>query len=113
MRTVVLDLKSNSLGDTISFIPCANFFIEKNEDNVLVKINKKLEPLFAESYPNIMFYNDGDNYDFLLPVEYDFNKPIQTGFANQLGFHDWKYIRPKIDLPKNNKPINKRYIDRK
>jgi len=110
MSTILLNLNSNSLGDTIAFMPCANEFIKVYEEKVIVKIKPFFQSLFKESYPNITYYQEGDEYDKEVKVDYDFNKNIQQGFAEQMGFHNWSYIRPKIDKPKGEKPINKKYI---
>ena len=110
MSTILLNLKSNSLGDTICFMPCANHFSEIYEEKVLIRIKPYFENFFKESYPNLSYYREGDNFDKEVFVDYDFNKPMQQGFAEQMGFFNWKYIRPKMDLPKNDNPFNKRYI---
>lgn len=110
MSTILLNLNSNSLGDTIAFMPCANEFIKLYGEKVLVKIKPFFQSLFKESYPDITYYEEGDGYDKEVKVNYDFSKPIQQGFAEQMGFHNWSYIRPKIDVPKGEKPINRKYI---
>ena len=53
MRTILIQLNSNSLGDTIAIMPCVEYFMSKNIDNVLVKSNPRYNSLFKESYPNI------------------------------------------------------------
>lgn len=111
MSTILINLTSNSLGDTISSIPCIDYFIRKNsEDMVYLKINPNYESLFNISYPNIVFYKEGITYDKKIDLTYNFNLPIQTGFAKQLGFQDWKYIRPKIDFEKKERPIKSKYV---
>ena len=58
MRTILIQLNSNSLGDTIAIMPCVEYFMSKNIDNVLVKSNPRYNSLFKESYPNIKFYEE-------------------------------------------------------
>jgi len=110
MSVILLSLDSNSIGDTICFIPCADKFTEVRHEKVIVKIKPFFQQFFKESYPNIKFYREGDVFDKELIIEYKFDKPMQQGFAEQMGFIEWDYIRPKIDLPKEPKPINKKYI---
>ena len=110
MKTILLNLDSNSIGDTICFMPCANYFLERYDEKVLVKINPSFHRFFLESYPNIEFYKDGSNYDKEIIIKYDFTKPMQTGFAEQMGFFKWEYIRPKIDKPTGKSPFNKKFI---
>ena len=110
MKTILIQLNSNSLGDTISFMPCVEEFISKNSNSVLVKINSIYESLFKDSYSNIKFYKDGNSYDEKIELKYDFNLPLQSGYAKQLGFSDWNYIRPKVDLNYKERPIKGKYV---
>lgn len=110
MKTILIDSVSNSLGDTIGLMPCVEHFINKTQDQILLKIPTNFHKLFTRSYPNIKFYQEGMSYDKSLKLIYDFNKPLQTGYANQLGFFDWNYVRPKIDSFKKDRPIKNKYI---
>jgi len=110
MSTVLIHLKSNSLGDTIAIMPCFEHYMLKNNDSVFVKSNPRYNSLFKESYPNIKFFEDGMYYDKKIELNYNFNLPLQTGFANQLGFFDWDYIKPKIDSIKKERPIKGKYV---
>lgn len=110
MRTILIQINSNSLGDTISVMPCIEYYMSKHIDNVLVKSNPRHNSLFKESYPNIKFFEEGMPYDKKIELNYNFNLPLQTGFAEQLGFFNWEYIRPKVDLPKKERPIKGKYV---
>jgi len=110
MKTILIDLKSNSLGDTIGSIPCVETFISKTSDNVIFKTNSRFNSLFTKSYPTIKFFEEGMSYDKKIDLEYNFNLPLQTGFANQLGFMDWEYIQPKVDIIEKPRPIKNKYV---
>jgi glycosyltransferase involved in cell wall biosynthesis len=73
MRTILIQLNSNSLGDTIAIMPCVEYFMSKNTDNVLVKSNPRYNSLFKESYPNIKFYiRDDGSTDNTIPLIKDY-----------------------------------------
>lgn len=111
MKTILLDLDSTALGDTICFMPCAEFFRQKNNLEVYVKINDKFKNLFIKSYPNLKYYDDNLNYDKKITLNYeDYSVPMQVRIAKQLGFFNWSYIRPKVDKPDSEKTINKKYV---
>lgn len=110
MNTILIILNSTSLGDTIGVMPCIEKFISNTEDNVLLKINPIYNFLFTNSYPTIKFYEEGMDFDKQIELNYTFNLPLQTGFANQLGFMNWKYIQPKIDIPIGERPIKGKYV---
>lgn len=110
MSTILITINSTSLGDTIGVMPCIEKFIETTQDKVLVRGNPQHYSLFSKSYPSIIFYENGMSFDKSLKLEYDFNSPLQTGFAKQLGFQDWTYIRPRVDLPDGVRPIKGKYV---
>lgn len=110
MKTILINLESNSLGDTIGIMPCLEKFILNTDDNVLLKANQRFESLFTTSYPMVKFWGENVKYDKKINLKYNFNLPLQTGFANQLGFMDWNYIQPKIDFIPKQRPIKKKYV---
>jgi autotransporter strand-loop-strand O-heptosyltransferase len=110
MRTILIQVNSNSLGDTVAIMPCVEYYMSKTNDNVLVKSNPRYNSLFKESYPNIKFFEDGMSYDKKIELNYNFNLPLQTGFAQQLGFFNWEYIKPKVDIPNRERPIKGKYV---
>jgi len=110
MKTILINLKSNSLGDTIGVMPCIEKFVSNTNDVVLLKSNLRFKSLFVNSYPNVKFFEEGMTYDKVIDLEYNFNLPLQTGFARQLGFMNWTYIRPKVDIVKSNRPIKNKYV---
>jgi autotransporter strand-loop-strand O-heptosyltransferase len=110
MKTILINLKSNSLGDTIGIMPCLEKFISNTTDNVYLKSNSRFNSFFTKSYPTVKFFEEGINYDKTIDLEYNFNLPLQTGFAHQLGFMDWEYIQPKIDIIEKPRPIKGKYV---
>jgi autotransporter strand-loop-strand O-heptosyltransferase len=110
MGNILINLKSNSLGDTIGVMPCIEKFITTTNDTVYFKSNPFFKSLFLNSYPMINFFEDEIEFNKKIDLEYNFNLPLQTGFAKQLGFMDWEYVRPKVDVTKKERPIKSKYV---
>jgi autotransporter strand-loop-strand O-heptosyltransferase len=110
MKKILINLDSESLGDTIGVMPCIEKFISNTTDNVYLKSNSRFNSFFTKSYPTVKFFEEGINYDKTIDLEYNFNLPLQTGFAHQLGFMDWEYIQPKIDIIEKPRPIKGKYV---
>ena len=110
MNTILIILNSTSLGDTIGVMPCIEKYISNTSDNVLVKTNPRYNSLFTKSYPMVKFFEEGMEFDKQITIDYNFNLPLQTGFANQLGFMDWEYVQPKVDVPDSERPIKGKYV---
>jgi autotransporter strand-loop-strand O-heptosyltransferase len=49
-------------------------------------------------------------YDEKISIDYVFNKSIQGGYAEQLGFENPPYIRPVVSIPELLRPIKNKYI---
>jgi autotransporter strand-loop-strand O-heptosyltransferase len=49
-------------------------------------------------------------YDEKISIDYVFNKSIQGGYAEQLGFENPPYIRPVVLIPELLRPIKNKYI---
>ena len=111
MKKILIVIESQSLGDTIASMPYIEKFRESFDYDVYVLINNSFRFLFVNVYPNLNYVDDKlYDYDKVLNLQYIFTKNIQEGYANQLGFNDWYYIRPKVELPKGEKKIHKKYI---
>ena len=113
MRKILVFIESFSIGDTVAAIPYVNKFVETNpDDTIYVGMNDWLIPFFESVYTDLKFVgrNPNDTYDNILALKYDFNKSIQQGYAEQLGFIDAEYIRPKILIPELKRPIKNKYI---
>lgn len=107
--STLIKLNSKSLGDTIAIMPVIDEFI-KIHDDVLVEINPYFEKFFTNSYPKIRYYREHMSFSKMIHIVYDFTKPMQQGFAEQLGFMNWEYKRPKVDSFKKNRPIKNKYV---
>jgi autotransporter strand-loop-strand O-heptosyltransferase len=112
MKTVYIHLLSNSIGDTIASTPYVSEYQKKHNVNVIFNINDPYIFLLDESYENIQFVgrNDVVEYDEKISIDYVFNKSIQGGYAEQLGFENPPYIRPVVSIPELLRPIKNKYI---
>ena len=113
MKKILVFIESFSIGDTVAAIPYVNKFVEVNSnDTIYVGMNDWLIPFFESVYTDLKFVgrNPNDTYDNILALKYNFNKSIQQGYAEQLGFIDAEYIRPKILIPELKRPIKNKYI---
>lgn len=112
MKKVLIQIVSNSLGDTIAAMPYIDKFSELFNYKTYVKINPRFNFLFLNSYPNLIYVSEIDGeYDKILKLNYiNTKKNLQEEFANQLGFFDWTYIRPIVDVPKSDRKIKNKYI---
>jgi autotransporter strand-loop-strand O-heptosyltransferase len=112
MKRVYIHLLSNSIGDTIASTPYVSEYQKKHGVNVIFNINDPYIFLLNESYENIEFVgrNDVVEYDEKIIIDYIFNKSIQGGYAEQLGFENPPYIRPVVSIPELLRPIKNKYI---
>ena len=112
MKRVYIHLLSNSIGDTIASTPYVSEYQKKHGVNVIFNINDPYIFLLNESYENIEFVgrNDVVEYDEKISIDYVFNKSIQGGYAEQLGFENPPYIRPVVSIPELLRPIKNKYI---
>jgi autotransporter strand-loop-strand O-heptosyltransferase len=112
MKTVYIHLLSNSIGDTIASTPYVSEYQKKHGVNVIFNINDPFIFLLNESYENIEFVgrNDVVEYDEKISIDYVFNKSIQGGYAEQLGFENPPYIRPVVSIPELLRPVKNKYI---
>lgn len=113
MRKILIFIESLSIGDTVAAVPYVNKFQEVNPtDNIYISISDWLIPYFCTVYPDLKFIGKNSNevFDKTLFLYYDFNKPIQQGYAEQLGFIDAPYIRPNILIPNMERPIKNKYV---
>src|SRR6056300_408802 len=113
MSKILVFVESFSIGDTTAALPYIEKFKSINpNDDVYASISDWLIPFFEPVYPSLKFVGKepNDTFDKILPLKYNFNKPIQDGYAEQLGFFNSKYIRPKVLIPELNRPIKNKYI---
>ena len=112
-KKVLVEFMSNSMGDYISALPYLDLYKKRESVDLYVKVtNKILIDLFRDSYPNIKFIGDSKGYTFddTKVIKYFFNKNVQEGFANELGFNDWKFIKPKLLFEPKERPIKNKYV---
>ena len=112
MKTVCIHLLSNSMGDTIASTPYVSEYQKKHNVNVIFNINDPYIFLLNECYENIQFVgrNDVIEYDEKIDIDYVFNKSIQGGYAEQLGFDNPPYMRPVVSIPELLRPIKNKYV---
>lgn len=110
MKKILVKIASRALGDTICAMPYIEKYREQSGMDVYVKMNSRFNFMFEKSYPNLKFTDNEDDFSQILPIDYVFSKNIQEGFANYLGFNDFEYIRPKIELEPKERPIKGKYV---
>jgi len=113
MNKTLVFVESFSIGDTVGALPYIEKFVEVNShENIDVSINDRLIPILKDVYPTINFIgkNHDTVYEKILPLKYIFHKPLQRGYAEQLGFFDTEYIRPKVTIPQMKRLIKGKYI---
>jgi autotransporter strand-loop-strand O-heptosyltransferase len=113
MRRILVFLESFSIGDTVAAIPYVDKFQEVNsEDEITISINDWLIPYFSTIYTNLKFIGKNTDYIFdkVIDLKYDYSKSIQQVYAEQLGFINAPYIRPKILIPELQRPIKNKYV---
>ena len=113
MNKILVFVESFSIGDTVAAVPYVSKFQEVNQrDEIYISINDWLIPYFSSVYPNLNFVGKNSDivFDKTLSLVYNYHKSIQQGYAEQLGFIDAPYIRPKILIPELQRPIKNKYV---
>lgn len=109
-----IEIISYSMGDIIACLPVIEEYRKLTNNETVVKLNPKLVELVRTSYPNLIFDNQAvDNASEVKEIRYHFgnvNKPLQTGFAHELGFLEWNYIRPHLNPPTTPPEIPGKYV---
>lgn len=110
MNNILINIISKSIGDNLASIPYINKYKEDNLNyNIYVSCNELLKPYIIDSYPNLNF-SELNNYDKIINLDYNFNLPIQKGYAIQLGYTGDEYIRPILNFNPKEKPLDKKYV---
>jgi autotransporter strand-loop-strand O-heptosyltransferase len=112
MRTVCINLLSQSIGDTIAATPYVSEYQKKHQVTVYYRINNRLIYLLKDSYTNLNFIDNHTEitYDEIINLDYVFFKSIQGGYAEQLGFENPIYIKPIITTSESIRPIKNKYV---
>lgn len=110
MRKVLIEIHSQALGDSIIAMPYISKYQKDQECDLYVKINKKFYFLFKETYPNLKFTDNKEGFDEIILIRYWFKKNIQEGFAIDLGYKNWEYIKPSLKILPKSRPIKNKYV---
>lgn len=121
-KNVLIQLDSRSIGDTLAWFPYVEEFRKKH--NCVVYCSTFWNNWFIEQYPSINFIEPGTNVDdiyakynigWYLPVDtnrnpIDYKKiPLQKTASDILGL-EYKEIKPKINISKESRPIEEKYV---
>lgn len=112
-KKILVEVLSNSMGDTITAIPYVEVYKEDNPDHeVFVETSGLLNKYLSPSYPTLKFVKRGEitEYDEKINLDCDFNRNMVKGYAKQMGYEGAKYIRPKITPPIGKRPIKGKYV---
>lgn len=108
---VLVKLYSRSIGDTVAIMPWLERYRQEHECELWLWANTALAQLFVKSFPEIRFTEDETGpWDRVVDVHYNFHKPVQQGMAEQLGYENPEYLRPKIDSQAGERPIKNKYV---
>lgn len=112
MEKIFIDLVSNAMGDTIACVPYVSEYQKIHNVDVTLSVNDPYIFLIEESYPNIKFVGRKEvvSFDKKINLEYVFDKSVQGGYAEQLGFENPIYIRPVVSIEEMNRPIKNKYV---
>lgn len=114
MSKILIEHKSDSIGDTIVVLPYVKKFFDNNQNTqVDFSINDWLIKYLKPSYPEINFIgrNFLDNYNKKIFLDY-FNSslPLQKYYASKLGFQNAEYLRPELIFNPLDRPIKNKYV---
>jgi len=112
-KKVLVEVLSNSIGDTIAAIPYIEVYKNDNPDHlVFVETSGLLNKYLAPSYPTLNFVKRGEvkEYDQKIDLDYDFNRNMIKGYARQMGYEGAHYIRPRITPNVKERPIKGKYV---
>lgn len=112
MKNVLINLLSNSLGDTIASVPYVDEYRKREDVNIYFSISDLYINLLDKSYENINFIGRNFNnvFDLKIDIDYKFTENIQLGYAKQLGFENPKYIKPKLVINPTDRKIKNKYV---
>lgn len=125
-KLVLIRFDSNSIGDTIAWIPYVDEFRKKHKCRVYCSTFHNY--LFKEKYPDIMFinpdepianlyaayrigwfYGEDGKFDWTKHPNEFVNQPLQKTASDILGL-DYKEIKPEINTFEYNEPLPERYF---
>jgi len=111
MKRVLIKMETKSIGDTIGASPYFEEYRKKTSYDVYVSCN--LPDFFQPIYPQVKFIPWGflntSLFDEVIFLNFDFSKPLQKGFSDQLGL-EWKEIRPSISFKSKPRLLKEKYV---
>ena len=112
MKKILIEILSHSIGDNICVMPVIDKYRIDTTNKIYLKILDSYIFLFKNAYPELNYIGKKTevDYDEKIDLDYVFEKNIQQGYAEQLGYRDWSYIRPKIVVDKKERPRLGKYV---
>ena len=116
MKKILIEFYGDStgLGDVIAVMPYVEKFREYNNCVLYFQTRQFIVPsLYKKTYPEIIFLmkNDSVESDLKISLKHpSATVSLQKLLAQQLGFKDAEYIRPKVDNFRKERPIKNKYI---
>jgi len=111
MNGVRINLKTNSLGDTMGAVAQVDRFQRIKNCNVGFYINPKYVDILKKTYPKISFNPENFEFHEEKDIHFLFDRPLQKGFSDELGLTDYVESRPRVYVPDDSAPlISKKYI---
>jgi autotransporter strand-loop-strand O-heptosyltransferase len=107
---VLVEITSNSLGDTIGAVAVISKYQKETGNNVSVICNYK--NILNKSYPNLSLINRGeitDNYEKKIITTYKFDKPLLDGYSEDFGINSIGVV-PKVDTVEGVRPVKNKYV---
>lgn len=106
--------EGTGLGDFISMMPYVEKFRVHNDCELyFLARNNFLSSIYKDTFREINFITskEGMYFDKVISLHHEKHEvPLQKIFALQLGFLDWKYLRPWIDVKPKERPIKNKYV---
>jgi len=110
-QKILINIISNSLGDTLGCVPYVDKYQQDTQNQVSLKCNSLLKPYLIKAYPNLNFVvEDHHHYDNIINLDYNFNLPLQKGYAQQLGYSGDKYLKPRLDFTPSDNSMDRKYV---
>ena len=108
---VLVEIDSNSLGDTIGAAAVISKYQIQTGNSVSVVCNYK--DIRIKSYPNLKLMGKNEaldqNYDKIICTKYKFNVPLLNGYAQDFDINVDGVI-PLVDNVGGNRPIKNKYV---
>ena len=111
MMRVLVEIVSNSLGDTVGAVAIISKYQQQN--NYEVSVISNYPNLFKKSYPNLKFIGRNEtiteSYDHRISTTYKFEFPLMEGYSKDFGITT-EGISLKVDSVNGQRPIKNKYV---